>query len=81
MCLVWGGEKIPVTKDNLELYLSLYAAHHLKSNDDALARLKKGCLGIKINGCGSKFNIWGKPQVLVFGYIFQGASMYPLLSH
>ncbi|CAJ1446587.1 unnamed protein product [Effrenium voratum] len=42
VCLVWGGEKIPVTKDNLELYLSLYAAHHLKSNDDALARLKKG---------------------------------------
>ena len=29
-------------------------------------------------GCGSKFNSWGKPQVLVFGSIYQGAILVPL---
>ncbi|CAE7245849.1 hace1 [Symbiodinium sp. CCMP2592] len=40
--LVLGGEEIAVTKGNLEVYLRLYAQHRMKSDEKALASLKRG---------------------------------------
>ncbi|CAE7028585.1 hace1 [Symbiodinium sp. CCMP2456] len=40
--LVLGGEEILVTKGNLEVYLRLYAQHRMKSDEKALASLKRG---------------------------------------
>ena len=40
--LTWNGEKMPVTKANVELYVNLYTLQRLKSNDEALWNLKEG---------------------------------------
>ena len=40
--LTWNGENMPVTKSNIELYVNLYAAHRLRSNEEALSSLKSG---------------------------------------
>ena len=40
--LLLGGEDIPVTKGNLEVYLRLYAQHRMKSDEKALSSLKRG---------------------------------------
>ncbi|CAK9044127.1 E3 ubiquitin-protein ligase HACE1 (HECT domain and ankyrin repeat-containing E3 ubiquitin-protein ligase 1) (HECT-type E3 ubiquitin transferase HACE1) [Durusdinium trenchii] len=40
--LTWNGEKMPVTKSNVDIYANLYAAYRLRSNEDDLSSLKSG---------------------------------------
>ena len=46
--------------------------HPAKPQADFVGFVARGCSGTQIL-CGSKSKSWGKPQVLVFGSIYQGA--------